>query len=366
MSNVRTFKDAWGDIYGVLAIDVSSAKLAEIMKGIKVKQTGYAMMLHKTGLILADPKHEENELKYVKDIGIENLDTILGADKASFETLIDKKVYQVNSFKSVNTDWIVAVLIEKEELSQVARSIRNMVFGISVLVILVIGFLTAIISGRFIKPINQMVAGQMAFKSNAVATAAEEMSSNISSVAAAVEQSATNISMVSAATEEMTSTIGEIAQNMERTRVTSNQVVARTQKAKELARQTADATLEIKEKIDSAQSATKETVSEIEEITHGIGSVNGMIDTVAAAVEEQSVTTREIATNVTQAAQGIQEVTESMSQSSTVSDEIAKDITDVNQAINDMSGNSSQVDSSAGELSRLSEALQKTVNLFKI
>jgi methyl-accepting chemotaxis protein len=492
VSNVRTFKDNQGQIYGVMAIDVSSTKLAEIMKGIKIKKTGYAMMLHKTGLILADPKNKENELKYIKDIGIEKLDTILEIDRANFETVIDNKVYQVNSFKSANTDWIVAACIEKEELFQVARSIRNMAFGISALVILVVAFLTYILSGRFIKPINLMVdglkdiaqgegdltmrlqsdsqdevgemarwfnlfvekmqgiigdiagnsddvnsasgtllgisremsegAGNMSLKSNAVATAAEEMSSNISSVAAAVEQSSINISMVSAAAEEMTSTISEIAQNTERTRVTSKQAVARTQKAsksidylsrsaleigkvvetindiseqtnllalnatieaaragnagkgfavvageiKELARQTADATLEIKDKIESVQASTRETVSEIQEITHGIDSVNGMIDTVAAAVEEQSVTTREIATNVTQAAQGIQEVTESLSQSSAVSDEIARDITDVSQAVTVMSESSSQVDASAGELSQLSGALKTTVNLFKI
>ncbi|MCP4114247.1 MAG: methyl-accepting chemotaxis protein [Desulfobacteraceae bacterium] len=492
VSNARTFKDNKGKVYGAMAIDVSSAKLAEIMKGVKIGKTGYAMMLHKTGLILADPHNKANDLKYIKDIGIEKLDTILEADKASFETNIDKKTYQVNSFQSENTDWIIAVFIEKEELSEVSTSIRYIVFGISALVILVIGILTYIISGRFSKPINMMVdglkdiaqgegdltmrlesysqdevgemakwfnvfvekmqgvttniagnsddlhsssttllyiskemaegAGKMALKSNAVATAAEEMSSNLSSVTATVEESSTNINMVSAAAEEMTSTISEIAQNTERTRVTSNQTVARTQKAsesinflsrsaqeigkvvetindiseqtnllslnatieaaragqagkgftvvaseiKELAKQTAQATLEIKEKIESIQESTQKTVSEIEEITDGIGNVNEMIDTVAAAVEEQSVTTKEIATNVSQAAQGIQEVTESVSQSSVVSNEIAKDISDVSHTVSAMSENSSQVDSSAGELSRLSIELKTTVNLFKI
>jgi methyl-accepting chemotaxis protein len=265
-------------------------------------------------------------------------------------------------------------------------------------------------------------ADKMSAKSGTVAAAAEEMSSNLSSVAAATEQSSINISMVSSAAEEMTSTINEVAQNTETTRLSSNQAVDRTKKAsknidqlsksaqeigrvvetindiseqtnllalnatieaarageagkgfavvageiKALARQTAEATMEIKQKIESIQGSTCQTVTEIEEITLAINTVNEMIDTVATSVEEQSATTKEIATNVIQAAQGIQEVTENVTQSSTVASEIAKDIAEVNQAATEMSTNSVQVNDSAGDLSHLSEQLKKNIDQFKI
>ncbi len=492
VSNARTFKDKNGNIYGVMAIDVSSAKLAEIMKGIKIGKTGYAIMLHKSGLILADPRNEKNNLKYIKKSEIKGLESILEKQTVSLETTIDGKIFQVDSFQSLKTDWIVATLIEKDELSAVASSIRNIVLLITVLVLAVVGGLTYVISGRFIKPINHMVEGlkdiaegegdltmrlatdsndeigemgrwfntfaeklqgiirsiagdsdelnnssssllniagevsqgadSMSEKSNSVSTAAEEMSSNMSSVASAVEESSTNIGMVSAAAEEMTSTISEIAKNTAMTRNTSNEAVERTRKASEkmdglsqsaqeignvvetindiseqtnllalnatieaarageagkgfavvageikaLARQTAEATLEIKERIQGIQSSTNETVSEIEEVTKDITSVNEMIDAVAAAIEEQSVTTQEIASNVNQAAQGIQEVTENVAQSSGVANEIAKDITEVSRAATAMSESSTSIDNSAGGLSHLSGKLKNTVNLFKI
>ncbi len=159
VSNARTFKDKTGKIYGVMAIDVSSDKLAGIMKGIKIGKTGYAMMLHKTGLILADPKKEENNLKYVKDIGIEKMDTVLKEENASFETRIDGTTYQVDSFQSAKTDWVVVALIEKAELSEVSNSIRTTILMITLLVIAVIGAITYVVSGKVIKPINLMVEG---------------------------------------------------------------------------------------------------------------------------------------------------------------------------------------------------------------
>jgi methyl-accepting chemotaxis protein len=265
-------------------------------------------------------------------------------------------------------------------------------------------------------------ADKTSAQSNTVATAAEKMSSNMSSVAVALEESSTNINMVSSATEEMTSTINEIAENTKKTRTNSNQAVSRTKKAsgkienlsksakdigkvietitdiseqtnllalnatieaarageagkgfavvaseiKNLARQTAEATLKIKEKIVGIQDSTKETVSEIEEITVSIDSVNEMIDTVAAAVEEQSVTTKEISANVSQAAIGIKEVTENVTQSSSVAHDITNDIVNVNQIANKMSNNCTKVNISSDELSKLSGDLENIVGRFKI
>jgi len=77
VSNARTFTGPDGKIGGVMVIDVSTKKLAEIMNGIKIGKTGYVMMLHKCGLILADPKNPDNNLKYVSDVKIENLGLIL-------------------------------------------------------------------------------------------------------------------------------------------------------------------------------------------------------------------------------------------------------------------------------------------------
>jgi methyl-accepting chemotaxis protein len=159
VSNVRSFKDKNGRLYGTIGLDASSDKLAEIMNGVKIGKTGYAMMLHKKGLILADPKNEQNNQKYVKDVGIDKLETVLENKETSFDTKIDGTVYHVNSFQSDKTDWVVAILIEKAELLESAASVRKIILGITALVLAVIGSISFFISGKVVKPINQMVDG---------------------------------------------------------------------------------------------------------------------------------------------------------------------------------------------------------------
>ncbi len=330
VSNARTFTDANGKVKGVMAIDVSSEKLAEIMKGIKVGKTGYPMMLHKKGLILADPKNEENNLKYVKDIGIKKMETILETDTARFETVIDDTSFQVSSFKSATTDWIVAVLIEKEELSQVSRSIRNIVSGIAALVILVIGSLTFVISGRFIKSINLMVAGlkdiaqgegdltmrlevyskdeigDMAKWFNIFVAKLQEIITNITdnsislssssteflsiskevsqgadniadkthSVATAAEEMSANISSVAAAVEESSTNISMVSAATEEMTGTINEIAKNTEKTRVTSNQAVQRTQKASDKIDYlSQSAQEignvvETINDISEQTN--------------------------------------------------------------------------------------------------
>jgi methyl-accepting chemotaxis protein len=259
-------------------------------------------------------------------------------------------------------------------------------------------------------------------KSNTVATAAEEMSTNVQSVSAAMEQSSNNVSMVATATEEMTATVNEIGQNAEKARavteravqqsqITSEKVTALGESAskvgrvtetiteiseqtnllalnatieaaragdagkgfavvaneiKELARQTAAATVEIKNQIDEMQGTTNSTIVDIEKISEVIAEINSVINGIATAVEEQSAATSEIASNISQASQGIVEVNENVAQTTVVVADITRNIAEINQEANQVGAGSAQVQTSAQGLSELAEQLAKLMKHFKI
>jgi methyl-accepting chemotaxis protein len=265
-------------------------------------------------------------------------------------------------------------------------------------------------------------AEQTSGKADAVATAAEEMSTNMNSVASASEQAAANVGLVAAAAEEMSATISEIAHNSEKARVITEDAVALTQEAsiqvdklgvdaqdiskvteviteiseqtnllalnatieaarageagkgfavvaneiRELARQTAQATQEIKARIGGVQTSTADSVGQIKNVSQVIGQVDEIVSAIATAVEEQSATTQDIAENVGHASQGIQEVSGSVTQSSAVAGDISRDIAGENDSAGEMSTSSSQVNVSTHDLQNPAVRLTQIVDRFKI
>ncbi|MBI9091021.1 MAG: methyl-accepting chemotaxis protein [Desulfobacterium sp.] len=265
-------------------------------------------------------------------------------------------------------------------------------------------------------------AQETTVKSNTVAAAAEEMSSNMVLVEEETRDASDNMVTISAAVEQMTTSMADIAANAGKSSVVteravtystnaSNQVAVLGNDAEEitkvtevimaiseqtnllalnatieaarageagrgfavvageikaLAAQTSGATSDIREKIEGIRSSTAMTVGEIEKISSVISEVNTITGTIAAAVEEQSVTTREIAGNVAQATLGIGNISERVAQSSSVSGEIARDISEVNGTSSGISDSSVQVKSSAETLAALAASLKEQVSQFSV
>ncbi len=265
-------------------------------------------------------------------------------------------------------------------------------------------------------------SGDVTARSNNVATASEETSSNMNSASAAMEEAADNMGMVSGAMDDMSETVREIARNSEQARSLTERAVNESQSASEsvgelgsaasdignvtetiteiseqtnllalnatieaaragdagkgfavvaeeikhLAGQTAAATTAIREKIEGIQSSTNLTVKRIDEISAVIEDVNSIVSTIATAVEEQAVTTGEIAGNVAQASRGIREVTEKVTQSTAVSESISREINAVSDVADDLGTSSENVNLNVQQLNKLAAGLNELVGMFKI
>jgi methyl-accepting chemotaxis protein len=326
VSNVRTFKDKSGKVYGTIGLDVSSDKLAEIMKGIKIGKTGYAMMLHKKGLVLADPNNADNNLKDVKDIGIAKMETILETQTADFETKINEKTYQVNSFQSAKTDWIVAVLIEKTELSEISSSIRKIVLAITSLVLVIVGMLTLVISGRFVKPINLMVEGLKDIaqgEGNLTMRLAADRQDEIGDMAR----------WFNTFVEKLQGIISGIAGNSEELNTSSASLLT-------ISGQVSQGTEKMAEKSNSVAVATEEMSANMSSVASAVEQSSTNISMVSAAAEEMNVTINEISENTARTRVTSNEAVERTRKASDKIDELsrsAQQIGNVVETINDIS-----------------------------
>jgi len=212
----------------------------------------------------------------------------------------------------------------------------------------------------------------------AVASAAEEMSSTIAEISQQVTRA-------SSASREAVEEVGKTTQQMDILTRTANKIgevielisgiaeqtnllalnatieSARAGEAgkgfavvanevKQLASQTARATDEITQQISDIQKASRQASDSM----HGVGRVIGNVDeisaAIAAAMEEQSAATQEIASSVHQAASGTEQVNSSISS--------------VTQASQEAGMASGEVITAAGELSQQAELLKGEVDKF--
>jgi methyl-accepting chemotaxis protein len=213
-------------------------------------------------------------------------------------------------------------------------------------------------------------ATQMHGAAQSMAGTASTTQHEASSVANTTRHAAANIQAVASAAEELTSSIREIGRQMEESAHVSNEAseqAARTQgqvknlaqaaakigevvglindiaaqtnllalnatieaarageagkgfavvagEVKNLAGQTARATGEIEEQVNEVQAATSSAVAAIDAIVDRITALNGIAATIATAVEEQGAATAEIARNVQEVAAGTRDVASGVDQ----------------------------------------------------
>lgn len=158
VSNVRTFKNGNGKVYGTIGIDVSSERITSILSKVKVGDTGYTMILHRTGIILADTKFPKNNLKTIKDmvVPIDGIQKVLDNKTSSFVTKIDGKSYYVNSIQSKYSDWVIVSLIERNEVLSEAKKSQVFIafFGVTALLISIA--IATIFSKKIVTPIQSI------------------------------------------------------------------------------------------------------------------------------------------------------------------------------------------------------------------
>ncbi|MBK1809093.1 methyl-accepting chemotaxis protein [Clostridium sp. YIM B02505] len=147
-SNVKSFTDKNGKILGVIGIDVQQSVISEMLSKMKFGDTGFSMIVHKTGVILADGRDANNNFKNLEDLKIDGLKDILSQSEP-FNVKINGTEYAVNPHVVSGTDWFLASFMTENELTSGASKIRNEIIVISI-IMLFITLILITISTKFI------------------------------------------------------------------------------------------------------------------------------------------------------------------------------------------------------------------------
>ncbi|NNN97918.1 methyl-accepting chemotaxis protein [Vibrio sp. B1-2] len=158
VSNVLSFNAAGTPNAGVVAIDVSLKTLTDIVKKIKLGETGYIMMVEDSGNVLVDAKYPENNFQ--------SLDSLAAAYKTIGQTssgFINIEIggveYMANVMNSEKLGWKFVGLITTEEVMAESNSLIKYILAI-VFVLTVIFIIGALfLAGLIAKPLSLVSNG---------------------------------------------------------------------------------------------------------------------------------------------------------------------------------------------------------------
>ncbi|MFV3405225.1 methyl-accepting chemotaxis protein [Pseudomonas sp. NY15463] len=157
VGTARALLDPAGKPRGVFVVSVSLKNLTELIKSIKLGDSGYVMLIEDS-TVLVDPRDAEHSFKQLKDLGAPYAQLAATA-QGSTEVVIDGVRYMANVWTSPGLGWRFVGLIEYNEVMAAATHMTYTITVIVLVLALVFALIAAAFSRVIVKPISQVSVG---------------------------------------------------------------------------------------------------------------------------------------------------------------------------------------------------------------
>jgi methyl-accepting chemotaxis protein len=158
IGTVRTVANASGAVVGVLGLDVSLKQLTELVRNIKLGESGYLMLVEDNGNVLVDPSDAKHNFKSLADLGANYAELAKGGDGVT-QIEIDGKVYMANVITSKGLGWRFIGLIERNEVMAQATRLTWLIAVITTTLAVIFAIVGAIFAGVIVRPISGVADG---------------------------------------------------------------------------------------------------------------------------------------------------------------------------------------------------------------
>ncbi|WP_459207702.1 methyl-accepting chemotaxis protein [Pseudomonas sp. MLB6B] len=137
ISTVRTVANPLGSSGGVVNIDVSLNGLTDLVKNIKIGESGYLMLVERNGNVLVDPHDAAHNFKQLDSLGGDYA-TLAKAGKGRHEVELNGERYMANVYTDDTLGWTFIGLIQESEVMQGSTRLSWL-----------IGIITLVLAGLF-------------------------------------------------------------------------------------------------------------------------------------------------------------------------------------------------------------------------
>jgi methyl-accepting chemotaxis protein len=157
LGTVRTVNDAQGTLSGVVGLDVSLKQLTDLVKQIRIGETGYLMLVEDNGNVLVDPHDASHNFKPLKDLGGDY--ARLADTQGLAEVELDGTRYMVNVWASPTLGWRFIGLIEHGEVMAKANGLAWQIGIVVVVLAVLFAVLGALFANLIVNPIRGVASG---------------------------------------------------------------------------------------------------------------------------------------------------------------------------------------------------------------
>ena len=295
---VKSVKNNAGEVIGVIGIDINLTDLTSFISSTRIGDSGYCMLIQNDGLILADPKHADYNLKMLSETGVPAFNEIDKMKESSAFIMLDGKRWKVSVFSLPELDWKVALLIEQNEiLSLFYMLLKNMILiGLFMFVLyFTLAFIFAGALKRYFRRLETVfgkiaegdLTDRMAIKRN------DEIGRIMINLNTAIEHSHTMIVTLKEESDKMNTIGSRLSSSMEETAAAIKQIGENVKG--------------VKEKAMSQAAGVTETVATVEQINGRLSRLVSSIEMQAESINESSAVITHMAENTVKIAKTLNE-----------------------------------------------------------
>ena len=295
---VKSVKNNAGEVIGVIGIDINLTDLTSFISSTRIGDSGYCMLIQNDGLILADPKHADYNLKMLSETGVPAFNEIDKMKEGSAFITLEGKRWKVSVFSLPELEWKVALLIEQDEiLSLFYTLLKNMILiGLFMFVLyFTLAFIFAKALKRYFKRLETVfgkiaegdLTDRVAVKKN------NEIGRIMMNLNAAIEHSHAMIVTLKEEADKMSIIGSRLSSSMEETAAAIRQIGENVKG--------------VKEKAMSQAAGVTETVATVEQINGRLSRLVSSIEMQAESINESSAVITHMAENTVKIAKTLNE-----------------------------------------------------------
>ncbi|KPY90061.1 Histidine kinase, HAMP region:Cache:Bacterial chemotaxis sensory transducer, partial [Pseudomonas syringae pv. spinaceae] len=158
VSTIRAIPNKLGNPGGVVNIDVSLKQLTNIVKQIKLGESGYLMLMEKNGTVLVDPKQPEHNFKKLGELG-DGFAELAKTGSGLVELTLNGERYMANVYSSEQLGWNFIGLIKQDEVMASATRLTWLIGIIAAVLALVFAIVGASFASVIVRPIHSVSTG---------------------------------------------------------------------------------------------------------------------------------------------------------------------------------------------------------------